>query len=166
MKKSLLIFFILVFIPIVAAMTEYPELKKGESFLIKDKNITLLGISMDSESVLVCVNNELGIISGSKTINNVGISLREITDNEASFKISYKCPNCVCSDGCSNELCSIKRESDIAVQTQISALPIEPKTINLTSSRQAAESGTSLFVLVALILVIAIPVLILIKKTK
>ena len=166
MKKSVLMLIVLVLVPVVAAVTEYPELSKGESFLIKDRNITLLGISADSESILVCVNNEIGIISDSKTINSVGISLREIIDNKASLKISYKCPNCICSDDCSNKLCGAKRKGGNAVQNQFSTLPAEPRTINITSSRPAAESETSLFVLAALILIIAIPILILIKKPK
>ena len=166
MKKALLIFLLLLAIPIAAAITEYPDLSKGESFIVKDKNITLLGISMDSESVLVCVNNEVGIISDSKTINGVGISLRGITDNEASLKISYRCPNCVCSDGCSNKLCSAKKAGEAAVQAQDNASIAKPRAINITSSKPAAESETSLFVLLALMLIIAIPILILIKKAK
>lgn len=87
------------------ALTEYTELIIGESYQIKDKNITLIGISSDEESLIVCVNNQKEILSNDKTINEIGLHIRDTNKTSASLKITYKCPNCICSSECSNKFC-------------------------------------------------------------
>ncbi len=142
------------FIPIVAAVTEYPELKKGESFLIKDKNITLLGIGKDLDSVLLCVNNEIAILSGSKTVNGVGISLRDAEEDVVSLKVIYKCPNCVCAEDCSNRLCIRNSPTDAPEEKQEINKTIEPKIIKINNQPEAKSRALPFVLALALIVVI------------
>ena len=110
MKKVMVIISFLIVISTAFALTEYPTLKPGESYLIKDRNVTLIGISYDENSILLCINNEKAIVSDSTTVNKVSVSLRSVDNAQARLKLEYKCSNCICSNDCSNKLC-IKKES-------------------------------------------------------
>ena len=155
------------------AATEFVSLDQNESFLIKDKNITLLGISDDEKSVLVCVNNEKAILSSDKTLNKVGLSLRKANETSARLKISYKCPNCVCSSDCSNDLCSSKAASEITANEEGNEsakqeiITQKAKNIRITKenpSQITKEKSASMAIALAFILILFIIFLILIRK--
>lgn len=172
MKKVMVIIILLVCISIAYAITEYATLNQNSSYIIKDKNITLLGISDDEESVLICVNSEKAILSEDRTINNVYLSLRKVEDGSADIRIEYKCPNCFCSKECSNELCyKTAKETNTPSKNKTESNAIEKvtsstiKNIKIRNNElQKNMQDSSLAIAIALILSIFIIALIIIKK--
>lgn len=157
---------------IAYAITEYATLAPGSSYIIKDKNITLMGISDDEESVLICVNNEKAILSEDRTINDVYLSLRKVEDDSADIKIEYKCPNCICSKECSNELCNQKsKEINPLEKNENGSGTIEKitpsiiKNIKIKNKEMPKDvQDSSAAIVIALILLIFIIALVIIKK--
>ena len=61
--KKYLVFGLFFMVLLVLAKTETVEMKEGESFEIKDKNVTLIKFDPEDDKIIVCVNNEKAIVS-------------------------------------------------------------------------------------------------------
>ncbi len=105
----LVVFVLIVFS--VNAIDMSVVLEKGQSVLIKDKNVSLVD-SLNDKS-LFCVNGEKKIIEEglSKRVNGVLIEVKKANFEEVSLKLSYRCGDCLCDD-CSNEVCFVECRSD------------------------------------------------------
>jgi len=106
MKKSL-IFVIIIILPLVLAKTDTLQMQKGESQLFYGNNITLLNFNEEEDSIIVCINNKIKIVTDSAVVNGVSVDIRRVTPEFAEFKVDYRCSGreCDCDASCSNELC-------------------------------------------------------------
>jgi len=97
---------------LVSAVDMSVILDKGESVVIKDKNVSL--VDSLNDKILICVNGEKKIIEEglSKRVNDVLIEVKKANFEEVSLKLSYRCGNCLCDD-CSNEVCFAECKSDV-----------------------------------------------------
>ena len=111
-KKILALLFLLILIPAIYAITIKDTLKPKESIVLRDKNVTL--ISTTDDSIKVCVNGELAIVSkSSRTVNGVFINIISSSNREARLELSYSCTNCVCDESCDNTICLNECETDL-----------------------------------------------------
>ena len=111
-KKLLALLFLLILIPAIYAITIKDTVEPKESVVIRDKNITL--ISTTDESIKVCINGKLAIVSkSSRTVNGVVINIISSSKKEARLELSYSCPNCVCDESCDNTICLNECETDL-----------------------------------------------------
>jgi hypothetical protein len=104
---------------LVLAKTETVELKEGESFEIKDKNLTLIKFDPEDDKVIVCVNNEKAIVSDriDKSVNGVTIHIKSVKNNYARLELTRRCTSSKCScekteEDCSNVECFHECNSD------------------------------------------------------
>lgn len=93
---------------LVNATTKTIDLREGDSFLIRDKNVTIIDTNKD-DKVKICVNNIMNIISDSdkKFFNGVYIDIRFIENNITKVKLDRDCikNNCSCDESCNNDKC-------------------------------------------------------------
>ena len=101
--KYVLILVFLVSLLCVSALTEETVLFNGESFSFSDKNVTLIAIGEDD--IVVCVNNEKGIVDDGESFNRVEFNIDKIHDDYVELKLKTDCSDCVCDESCSNSLC-------------------------------------------------------------
>ncbi len=106
MKKSL-IFVILLILPLVLAKTDTFQMQKGDSQLFYGKNITLLNFNEEEDSIIICINNKIKIVTDNALVNGVSVDIRRVTPEFAEFRVDYRCSGreCDCDASCSNELC-------------------------------------------------------------
>ena len=97
---------------LVSAVDMSVILDKGESVVIKDKNVSL--VDSLNDKILICVNGEKRIIEEglSKRVNGVLIEVKKANFEEVSLKLSYRCGDCLCDD-CSNEVCFVECKGDV-----------------------------------------------------
>src|SRR3989344_5292418 len=97
---------------LVSAVDMSVILDKGESVVIKDKNVSL--VDSLNDKILICVNGEKRIIEEglSKKVNGVLIEVKKANFEEVSLKLSYRCGDCLCDD-CSNEVCFVECKGDV-----------------------------------------------------
>src|SRR3989344_3736467 len=111
MKLWLLFGIMLLILPTAYAVRSIDvELKPGESFFLDGKNITLL--DSVNKSTMLCINNEIFIVSKDKRASDVYFDFRKATYEKASFKVQFDCNHdCQC-DGteCNNDVCFFEPE--------------------------------------------------------
>jgi len=104
MKGGLIVLFIVLSCLLVNAATERITLRMGENIIMQDKNITLVTTSEDA--IVVCVNNEKKIVTGSSTVNGVSVIIEEANRNSAELRLQYECKtDCYCKEDCNNNQC-------------------------------------------------------------
>ncbi len=105
---------------LASATTETIDLKVGDSFLIRDKNITLINADDDDEKIVVCVNNIKSIVNidENKWVNNVYFDIKNVDKNIARIKIERDCKNCICDNSCNNDLCFDKESLNENLETK------------------------------------------------
>ncbi len=105
--KKLIIFILLLNLAVVSAV-DRATLESGNSFLMEDKNVSLVRTDSKHEAAIFCVNGEKGIVREDETrrVNGVYIELMDVKENIARVELTYECSrNCVCDSGCNNDLC-------------------------------------------------------------
>ena len=117
--KKYVVFIVLLTVFLVLAKTETVELKEGESFEIKDKNLTLIKFDPDDDKIIVCVNNEKAIVSDEidKSVNGVTIHIKSVKKDYAKLELTRRCTSSKCScektdEDCSNIECFHECDSD------------------------------------------------------
>jgi len=90
------------------------------SFVIDNKNITLIRFDTAYGNALFCVNGIKDIIKEdeSKNINEVFIDIFDIGANEVITDIVYKCRDCICEEDCDNSICFREKEKIIEKQQE------------------------------------------------
>lgn len=133
MKKTSLLLLILLVIPLAVALTETHFFFVGDSFEVSGKNVTLIAIGEnDEEDVLVvCINNQKGIVNDNQEFNGVEFNFETIMDNYAELKLKFPSSG-TCDESCSNDLCFSEYQ-----QTQ------EEPTVN-DETEEITESGCSI----------------------
>ena len=151
--------FIILISTLVYATSEVIDLKIGDSFLIVDKNITLINIDDKDDKVILCINNVKVIVNRNldKTVNDVIISVRSIDENSTRVKFERKCKKCVCDDSCLNNLCF---PTKIEIK-EIVKVPQQEEILEKVSSKgeikKIEEMGNNTSLIIAfIILIIAI----------
>ncbi|MBI2107325.1 hypothetical protein HYT57_05065 [Candidatus Woesearchaeota archaeon] len=130
MKLWLLLGIILLILPVTYAVRSIDvELKPGESFFLDGKNITLL--DSVNKSTMLCINNEIFIVSRDKRVSDVYFDFRKSTYEKASFKVQFDCNHdCQC-DGteCDNDVCFFEPEEleNIDIGNETFATQEEPE---------------------------------------
>ncbi len=109
MKKHIFAFLLISSFLVYAA--ERVELGNGESYLIEDKNVTLVKSDSKNDAAIFCVNGKKGLVGEdkSKNVNGVYIELIRLSRTSAIIDVSYDCKKCSCVE-CSNEACLEKQE--------------------------------------------------------
>lgn len=111
MKFWILLGIVLLILPSVYALRFIDvDLKPGESFFLDGKNITL--VNSVNKSTMLCINNELFIVSRDKRVSDILFDFRKATYDKASFKITFDClHDCQCDgDECQNNACLFDSE--------------------------------------------------------
>lgn len=118
MKWGVLIILVLLMsVLTVSATTEKIDLKVGESFTIRGRNVMVLALNEEDDKVVVCVNNQKAIISEEGRVGEVRIKILNIVedgfnpeDSYARLELENDCRDCVCNGDCDNSQCIIERE--------------------------------------------------------
>src|SRR3989344_7358337 len=95
MKKSL-IFVIIIILPLVLAKTDTLQMQKGESQLFYGKNITLLNFNEEEDTIILCINNKIKIVTDSAVVNGVSVDIRRVAPEFAAFRVAYRCSGREC----------------------------------------------------------------------
>jgi|TARA_Y100000310_G_scaffold9719_2_gene10450 LPXTG-motif cell wall-anchored protein len=161
---------------LVSATTETINLDIGESFVIRDKNITLVNINEDDEKVVVCVNNKRAIVEdneGEKLVNGVYVEVKSVDREDARLKIERDCDDndCECESDCSNNLCVTKKEGTTQETQNIEEIKDIKDNINqedeeiIVIRNTQSQSNNGLLILGIFILLVII-IFIIIKRKK
>ena len=78
------------------------ELNIGESVVVWDRNITLVGSNKDS--FLLCMNGQNVVVMEDKNFNGVVFDVKSKTDDYARFTVTVPDSDGICNE-CSNEKC-------------------------------------------------------------
>ena len=160
-------------LPLVLGAAETVEFEVEDSYLIKDKNVTLLDINYDEDKVILCINNQKSIFSDDKDkyFNNMQIDVKSINDDKAKIRIERSCSNCVCDDSCKNDLCVVtKEDKEVLKETteKDTSIPKETQESNekeiIIVSQKPAQQNNSLPLILFLILAIILIFLVVIRK--
>tara|TARA_Y100000310_G_scaffold343159_1_gene449547 strand:- start:60230 stop:60724 length:495 start_codon:yes stop_codon:yes gene_type:complete len=160
-------------LPLALGAAETIEFEVGDSYLIKDKNVTLLDINYDEDKVILCINNQKSIFSDDKDkyFNNMQIDVKSINDDKAKIRIERACSNCACGDSCKNDLCVVtKEDKEVLKETteKDTSIPKETQESNekeiIIVSQKPAQQNNSLPLILFLILAIILIFLVVIRK--
>ena len=181
MKKVL--FIVLFLCPIIIYAAERATLEAGQSYLLEDKNITLIKLDSKHDSAIFCVNGKKGIVGedNAENINEVYIELIRLRLTSAMIDLSYDCNKCSCVE-CSNEACfddeQIKYEAteDIIEEDKDEVLYEEPNIIDTengktydageTVIKTTSNSVQGIAIAILVIIVLFLGVIALWKKTR
>ncbi|MDD5254344.1 MAG: hypothetical protein PHG05_04595 [Candidatus Nanoarchaeia archaeon] len=134
MKKIIYIFTLIILVSLVLAKTESIDLELGQSYLIDNKNITLLRINPQEDKVILCINNENVILSedAGKNLRNIVLELKNIYSNEKiRLKMDSTCKDCKCDENCLNSNCYKTTAEITGGTTIINEIEQEQKPIEL-----------------------------------
>src|SRR3989344_8880796 len=108
-----LIFSVLLLASAIEARTLTEEVQIGSSVTIENQKVSIVGTDTKYDKAIICVNYVKGIVSRDqdRTINNVRIELRSVSQNSTKLRLESSCDNCVESDNavCFNE-CDINSD--------------------------------------------------------
>ncbi|MBI2667967.1 hypothetical protein HYX17_04340 [Candidatus Woesearchaeota archaeon] len=100
----------------VNATTETIDLREGDSFLIRDRNVTIIDTNKD-DKVKICINNLMSIISDNdeKLFNGVYVDIRHIENNITNVRLERNCieRDCSCDENCNNNRCFDKENKSL-----------------------------------------------------
>ncbi|MFH1209162.1 MAG: hypothetical protein V1663_00010 [archaeon] len=105
MKTVLILIVLLISLNGVYAFTEQIVIFKGDSFLMSNKNVTLIDVFEDEDTIVVCVNNQKAIVSNGETFNGVKFDIEDIKDNYIDVYLKTTCTDCICDENCLNDRC-------------------------------------------------------------
>lgn len=160
MKRYLFALFILIFLVLPFVNAERVNLKERESYMNDGRNVTLLAIDNKRDKVLVCVNDEKVIISKDrpKTINEVSLSLKSISDYLIRVDINVYCKKCRCDESCLNLKCfDTKKTEEEQIEEQIRIEETQEKIFLQNENVEVVENpglGTSNISLALAIIVV------------
>ena len=123
MKKSVLLAFIVFLLAAtIEARTLTEEIQIGSNVTIENQKISVINVDTKYDKAIICVNNVKGIVSRDqdRTINNVRIELRSVSQNSTKLRLESNCDNCIESDNavCFNE-CDINSDCNDNKETTI-----------------------------------------------
>jgi|TARA_B100001971_G_scaffold214596_1_gene252999 LPXTG-motif cell wall-anchored protein len=160
---------------LVSATTETINLDIGESFVIRDKNVTLVNINEDDEKVIVCVNNEKAIVEdneGEKLVNGVYVEVKSVDRNDARLEIERDCEDndCECESDCNNNLCFAQKEEIIQETQKVEEIKTIENNVNeneeiLVIKNTQPQSNNGLLIL-GIVFLLVIITFIIIKRKK
>ena len=101
-----LVIFLLVSALFVAAQEKVTFIP-GKSYVIDDRNITLVRLNEKDETAVFCVNGIKGIVIEDeiKSVNDVYITATRIDSLTVDTELDYRCNDCVCGESCNNQVC-------------------------------------------------------------
>ncbi len=110
--KWIILLIILFQILLVSASTEKVTFTSLSSFIIDDKNVTLIKINDKNDVALFCVNGVKNIVAEDeyRTINQVYIEVTSLKDSSVATKLTYDCDDCACDEECDNSVCFDEEE--------------------------------------------------------
>jgi len=100
--------FLLVFLLVLfsaSALTKQTVIFQGDSYNFSDKNVTLIDIGEDI--IIVCVNNQKGIVSDDEYFNGVEFDIKDIKTDYIDVILKTDCSDCVCDEDCMNDKCFV-----------------------------------------------------------
>lgn len=177
MKKSiLLLLFLLVSVVFVIAATERNDFSEGESYLLRDKNITVLSLDTDKDKAVVCVNGVKGIVDDGDVINGVYFDVNSASGHVIKLEMTYSCSgNCFCDgDECSNQKCfpsSVGSDDDSEDDEVIEEPVVVPssnavKEVKVVRSSQESKVSVAPVLFVGLLILLVLVLLVGLIKRK
>jgi hypothetical protein len=113
MKHLLLLLILIVYLAQVSAETTRAKLGIDQSILLKDRNLTILGIDTKNDKVLACINGQRYILSEKLNIGDAYIELKNVKTDYVDLEFKVSCKKCSCiGDSCSNAACYSLCKSD------------------------------------------------------
>jgi len=113
MKRLLLLLILIVYLAQVSAETSRVKLGIDQSILLKDKNLTVLGIDTKNDKILACINGQRYILSEKGSIGDAYIELKSVKSDYVDLELQVSCKKCSCiGDSCSNAACYSLCKSD------------------------------------------------------
>src|SRR3989344_1604497 len=157
--KYMVLIFLVILLPLASAAKI--SLLINQSYTKDGRNITLLDINKDK--ILVCVNNEKGIVSKDKleTVNDVSIDIKNIYTDRIRAELKVYCTDCKCNSDCNNTLCSNydhKIQEEIKKEVTVKAIKSDTELIQVNTSL-----NKSLLIALGIIIVLIIILYFLIK---
>ena len=98
MKKGIFLIILLLLVPLALAKSESVTLYKGKSEIIENNNLTLLDFDKEDEKMVVCVNNQKGIVSDDRKIGEVHIDIRSFESEGVRVILDSDCDDCNVGD--------------------------------------------------------------------
>lgn len=124
------------------ARTLTEDLKVGDSVIIENQRVSLLSLDKKEDKVVLCVNDVKTIISKDRdrTINNVRVDIRSITESQVKLKLESSCKNCILSDNnlCINQ-CNANSDCDDNNNSTIDVCTRTPKECIYTNLPEAPK---------------------------
>ena len=120
MKKWSLLILVLGSILTVGA-ADRATLSIGSSYLIDNKNVTLIRADVTDDVAIFCVNGVKSVVGKNryKVVNDVGIDLFSVKSNQLGADLIYKCDDgCECID-CDNSACFKQNEDGLVLEEEI-----------------------------------------------
>jgi len=169
MKKLWLLILILFGVLLVNA-AEKVNLLTGSSYLIDNKNVSLIIVDVEDEVAVFCVNGVKSIVGEDryKLVNGVGIDLVSVKKNKISASLTYRCRNgCECIN-CDNSVCFDKEEEENEIEESVTVDPgeigvIQPE-IEETYIEPVNIESKSVVIAVLIIVVLILGLVVLWKK--
>jgi len=93
---------VIVFSGLVTALERDATLKTGQSYVIEDKNVTL--VDANEDSFILCVNGNKYLLNDDKTVDGLFVNVRQKDLGEVKVTFSIDKQDKTCVD-CSNEEC-------------------------------------------------------------
>jgi len=104
MSKTILLLLLLFIVPLANALVITEVFFIGDSFEALGRNITLMGIGGDNDTLVICVNNQKAIVRDEELFNSVEFNFQNIENNYAQIELNFPSSG-ECDESCSNTLC-------------------------------------------------------------
>ena len=103
--KWIVVFLLMIVVFVVAQ--EQVTFVPGKSYVIDDRNITLVKSNDKEETAVFCVNGFKGIALEDKiqSVNDVYITLTKVEGITVDVELDYRCDDCICDETCNNQQC-------------------------------------------------------------
>lgn len=101
----LVMLLMLLILPVSYAKTQTFTFQKDQSEVIENINVTLLDFNKKEEKIVVCVNNQRGIVVDDKRVNGVYFEIKRFDSTGVKMTLEADCDECKVEDNleCYNE---------------------------------------------------------------
>ncbi len=162
MKPYLVIFFIFLLVLPFTYATRV-NLDEGQSYVKDGRNITLLALDNARNKALFCVNNEKAIVNedGQKTVNEVSLALKSISDGNVRVDINVYCKDCECDENCLNLNCYNPKKTtaeqiqeEIILEENKELVSLQTENVEIVENPGLSTGGISLALAIIVLFII------------
>ena len=156
---------------LVSATTGIIDLRKGESYLLIDRNITLINLNEDDDKAIICINNVKTILDKriDKRLNDVFVDIKDLDNDFARLKVERDCDKkCECDESCDNDLCFdiIKNFVEKTENNEDNEKDYREKIIKAESLESQNNNSVYIIGFIALLIILIVSVFLTRKSEK